>query len=88
MSKPRQRKFTRPEVEAAMQKLFKMVEDAAGNSAFEGIRFLCICFAGMLDVYAQPNPNNPQGMVDDPAQLRAIAAQIIIDTPTLRKKPH
>ncbi len=63
-----------------------IVVKSAPGSALRGLTVTAQCFAALLDVYAQPNPGNSQGMCDDPQSLRKYFADIIVSTPRLQKK--
>jgi hypothetical protein len=58
------------------------------GSALRGLTITASCFAALLDIYAQPNEENPEGMCDDPAAFRRHFAEVITTTPILRKKAH
>jgi len=63
-----------------------IVEANSHGSALRGLTVTASCFAALLDVYAQPNEENPQGMCDDPHAFRQHFAELIVSTPMLRKK--
>ena len=63
-----------------------IVEANSHGSALHGLTVTASCFAALLDVYAQPNEENTQGMCDDPQAFRRHFADLIISTPMLRKK--
>jgi hypothetical protein len=61
-----------------------IVEKHARGSTLRGLTITASCFAALLDVYAQPNENNPEGMCDDPAAFRQHFVEIITTAPMLR----
>lgn len=63
-----------------------IVEANSHGSALRGLTVTASCFAALLDVYAQPNENNPRGMCDNPQAFRRHFAEIIATSPMLRKK--
>lgn len=54
--------------------IHRLVEAHAQGSALRGLSVVTSGLAMVLDVYAQPNDKNPQGMADDPQTLRAYFA--------------
>jgi hypothetical protein len=63
-----------------------IVEACSHGSALRGLTVTASCFAALLDVYAQPNEQNPEGMCDDLQAFRHHFANVITTTPVLRKK--
>lgn len=47
------------------------------KSARSGLEILTAAFGCLLDIYADPNPENPAGMCDDKAAFRKFFAQIL-----------
>ena len=60
-----------------MMRLGKIVSDASKDSALEGLTRTAQIFSLLLDIYARPNAENPDGMCDDPAAFRRHFAEII-----------
>lgn len=86
MPKPKRRdKFEVPEIDAIIGTLNGIVEKVP-DSTLAGLTLLATCTAGMLDIYAQPNDNNPEGMADDPMDLRKWFVDQLMQTPLLEKK--
>jgi hypothetical protein len=77
---------TKSEAAKIIKELGGIVERASGGGALRGLTAVTGCFAGLLDVYAQPNEVNPAGMCDDPVAFRKHFAEILVTTPVLRKK--
>jgi hypothetical protein len=50
---------------------------APGGSALEGLQAVAITFACLLEIYAKPNPENPEGMCDSIADFKAHFAALI-----------
>lgn len=63
-----------------------IVERVSPGSALFGIETLATACAAMLDVYAMPNENNPQGMCDDPHDFRDYFCSRIMGAPELKPK--
>ena len=78
--------FTEAQLQRSILQINEIVERESPASALHGLILAAHAFAGLLDVYAQPNEDNPQGMCDDPAAFRTHFAEIIVAAPTLKKK--
>jgi hypothetical protein len=65
--------------QGVIRKLNDVVEKASPDSALEGLRTVAAAFGCLLDVYASPNPNNPDGMCDDKVAFRKMFAEIIVN---------
>ncbi len=74
---PTQTTITAEEVKRAYKKLGRHVQMAGGDSALHGLEVVTAAFALVLDTYANPNPENPEGMCDDPAAFRQYFADIL-----------
>lgn len=68
-----------------LKDLNEIVRQADSKSALRGLEICARLFAVLIHVYAAPNPENSEGMCDDPAALRKYIAQIILDGPTVGK---
>jgi len=90
MAKTRKPKVTRQQIEQDLRAVVgaeikraylaigKAVEIAGRDAgARHGLEVVSAAFAAVLDTYAKPNANNPQGMSDDPAAFRRYFAKII-----------
>jgi hypothetical protein len=80
------RRITKRKTAQIIAQLNQIVAKSSSGSALEGLTITAACFAGLLDVYSQPNPNNAEGMCDDPQAFRTYFANIIVTTPRLQKK--
>jgi hypothetical protein len=69
--------ITQAQFEEAMGDLNELVEKYGAESAMYGLTTVATVFAALLDVYAMPNPDNPQGMCEDKAAFRAHFARIL-----------
>lgn len=65
------------DIESSFFALGKVAEKVSGGSALHSLEVVSFAFAALLDVYAKPNANNPQGMCDDPRAFRRHFAEII-----------
>lgn len=79
-------KFTQKQVVRSLLHVNQIVERESPTSAYEGLVLAAHAFAGLLDVYAQPNAENSEGMCDDPRELRKHFAEMIANGPILKKK--
>lgn len=66
----------------------KTVRLADKESAISGLTLTAMAFAAVLDNYAAPNEENPQGMCDDSAEFRQYFADIIVCTPSAIQSPE
>jgi hypothetical protein len=80
------KKFSPKQVHRSILHINKIVERESPQSAYAGLVLAATALAGLLDVYAQPNDKNPQGMTDDPREFRQHFAQMIQTLPILKKK--
>jgi hypothetical protein len=64
-------------------KLNSLVVEVTGEdgSALEGLTMFSCAFGALLDSYAKPNPENPRGMCDNPAEFRKHFADLIAGVP-------
>jgi hypothetical protein len=58
----------------------------AAGSALQGLTVLAGGFAVLLDMYAAPNPENPEGMCDDWFKFRNHFAEIMLAAPRATPK--
>jgi hypothetical protein len=61
-------------------KLGAIVSEADPESAMKGLTIVAGAFGCLLDIYAKPNPENPQGMSNDPRAFRRHFADIIAES--------
>ncbi len=71
-------KISKQEFNGVIKKLGDVMNDISGTSALDGLTTLAVAYAALLDIYAAPNPNNPQGMCDDKVAFRKHFASIIV----------
>lgn len=69
--------ISKKQAEKLLAKLGEAVHLASKDSAIEGLTRTAITFSFLLDIYAQPNAKNPEGMCDDPVAFRRMFAEII-----------
>ena len=74
------------EMESAILQLNKIAMRESKKSALRGLTVVTCALAGLLDIYAQPNDENDQGMCDDPVAFRKHFAEILVEAPILKKK--
>lgn len=79
------KKVTQAEMERCIKEIGKVVEKHSMGSALRGLDVTAAGFAGLCDIYAQPNADNPEGMCDDPIAFRKRFADFIANLPTLEK---
>jgi hypothetical protein len=67
--------------EAQFREVVKDLGDLAykvdSKSAFDSLTIIATAFGALLDIYADPNPENDKGMCDDKQAFRQIFADII-----------
>jgi len=66
-----------PELKQLCEEVNRIVIKHAKGSAFRGLLAAASGFFVLCDVYAKPNAENQQGMVDNPQDLRDIIASVI-----------
>jgi hypothetical protein len=76
---------------AGMAKLLldlnKLVLVAGGDlCALLGLEVVTRAFAALLDIYAAPNAENPQGMCDDRLAFRRHFADLLVSAPALKPR--
>jgi len=71
------RQLSEVELKYFINKLNDLVLIAGQDSTIDGLSILTYAFAALLDIYALPNPGNPQGMCDDPIAFRKIFSDIL-----------
>jgi hypothetical protein len=54
-----------------------LVEVFGKEGALRGLQAVAVGFGILLDTYARPNPNNPEGMCDSAADFRKYFAEIL-----------
>jgi hypothetical protein len=77
---------TEAELKRCILELNNVVGKHSKGSVLRGLDVLSAAFAGMLDMYAQPNEENPEGMCDDHVAFRHIYADAIMQYPLLERK--
>ena len=65
----------------------RVVRLADTESAASGLTLTALAFAAVLDNYAAPNEENPEGMCDDPQELRQYFADILMMAPAAVQFP-
>ncbi len=70
-------KITAEQFESACREIGLLVTTYGDGSAVDGLSVVAHAFGVILDVYAKPNADNPEGMCDDPVAFRAYFAGMI-----------
>lgn len=55
------------------------------GSALAGLTCIAMAFGAVCDIYAMPNPENPEGMCDSKEDFRAYFADILAIGPQVQK---
>lgn len=76
---------TEAELKKHIVSLNKLVEKAGRGSCLRGLDVTAAAFAALLDIYAGPNPGNPEGMCDDRAAFRKMYATFINELPEVQR---
>jgi len=69
------------DLQLAVKDLNTLVARAGKGSVLDGLTVLAIALAVLLDRYALPNPENPEGMCYDPVAFRRDFAGVMVHTP-------
>lgn len=75
------------ELEIVVNKLHATIYEIDTESALEGLTLLTLAFGVILDIYAMPNENNPEGMCDSKEDFRKYFANILV-TSIPQKRRH
>jgi len=70
------------------EELNELINKVNPKSVLDSLQKITISFGLLLDIYAMPNPNNPQGMCESKEDFRIYFAQLLIQPAevSLRKK--
>jgi hypothetical protein len=71
------KRFSQKKLKALVVQLNEIVAATGQDSAMDGLLVVSYAFAALLDAYALPNANNPDGMCDDPNAFRKVFADLI-----------
>ena len=69
----------------AILSLNEIVQRADPNSALSGLTLTAMAFSALLQTYALPNANCPEGMCDNPDAFRRHFAEIVARGPVKAK---
>jgi hypothetical protein len=78
--------ITKKELNDTIVELNRIVTAHSQGSAARGLEILTAAFAALLDCYALPNEQNPEGMCSDPVAFRKHFALNLTEYPPLQKK--
>jgi hypothetical protein len=62
--------------EVAME-LNDIIDRHAPESVLSGLEIISLALGELIQVYSNPNPNNPAGMVDNANVLRSYCAELL-----------
>lgn len=79
---------TEAELKRCILELNNVVGKHSKGSVLRGLNVLSAAFAGMLDMYSQPNAENPEGMCDDYIAFRRIYADAMMQYPFRQAKTN
>jgi len=70
-----------------VKSLAQIMEHVDPDSSLNGLTVIAMGFSSLLQIYALPNANNPEGMCDDPVAFRRHFAEIVAAHPSDDKTP-
>lgn len=77
-------KVTDLEIKKAVLELNNVVTGHSQGSVMRGLEVTAAAFAAVMDIYANPNEVNPEGMCDDPQAFRQHFSDLILSFPPVK----